>query len=166
MEYKKIQDIEDKKYKLSKQIHYIKNCKSHYTYKYIGFNTLQSLQKYIIQNKQYNHYYQIIDNDICKMYFDIDKCSITENELNDTINKLIGLIDKHYNYKLEYKDFMLEHTEMIDNKYNSLHIIINNVKTEKDNMKRLVLDYNRTYHNESEYFDSKVYDKSRNFKLC
>ena len=169
VEWGTIKPIEDRdfKFKLSKDSLYKKDNETKYTKKFIGFKHLNQLESYIETNgKTYNHYYQIIDTNICKLYFDIDKCDLTEIELNNVIDRLIGIIKVNCNVDLLYSDFIIEHTEKINDKYNSIHLIICKYKTEKSVMKDLVLDYNRQYDSGSEFLDSKVYTTNRQFKLC
>lgn len=151
------QATENNRYTLRYDKSYVKDGKTFYTKKFNGYNDFNKLKDYVKHN---NHSFQVIREDICKLYFDIDKCNITETDLNELINNMIQSFKDLFNINLVKEDFCIETTTIYP--YNSIHIFITKYKCKKSLQRDFCNYYHKTY---GYTFDTIIYSKNRHFRL-
>lgn len=155
----------DIKKKLSEEQEKSLEDKDKYTKSFGGFNTYEEFERFIKRTKN-KSIYQLINKDIVKFYWDFDKkdfknnqyCS--EEELEEIINKIISGIKYCFDITIDRKDIIIE-TDKNIGKYKSIHILINNYKVNKSEIKLL-----NTYLIENGVgLDNSVYSKYRQFRM-
>jgi len=155
----------DIKKKLSEEQEKSLEEKDKYSKSFGGFNTYEEFERFIKRTKN-KSIYQLINKDIVKFYWDFDKkdfknnqyCS--EEELEDIVSKIINGIEYCFNTIIDRKDIIVE-TDKNIGKYKSIHIIINNYKVNKSEIKLL----NTYLIDNGVNLDNSVYSQYRQFRM-
>tara|TARA_R100000541_G_scaffold781_3_gene4437 strand:- start:755 stop:5278 length:4524 start_codon:yes stop_codon:yes gene_type:complete len=135
-----------------------------YTKSFGGFNTYEEFNRFCknIKNKSV---YQIINKDIVKFYWDFDTKDFdngvcNEDKINELIDKIINGIQYCFDTTIDRKDIIVE-TDKNIGMYKSIHIIINNYKVNKSEIKLM----NTYLIDNGMKLDNSVYSKYRQFRL-
>ena len=135
-----------------------------YTKSFGGFNTYEEFDRFIKRTKN-KSVYQIINKDIVKFYWDFDTKDFdngvcNEDKINELIDKIINGIQYCFDTTIDRKDIIVE-TDKNIGMYKSIHIIINNYKVNKSEIKLM----NTYLIDNGMKLDNSVYSKYRQFRL-
>jgi len=141
---------------------------------YLCFKNKADKVKFIQENK-YNNLYEIIKNDICKPYFDIDYKDtsqyITDEKAKEILNRLIDEFNGYFRLHIT-SDNIYCYVKRDDdsNLIKSIHIVISGFKVKKIYLKEFVDEINKQRNNGSfkkivGNLDGSVYEVRKLFSL-
>ncbi len=141
---------------------------------YLGFTNKADKVKFI-QEYKYNNLYEIITNDICKPYFDID-CKdkahyITDNKVIEILNRFIDEFNGYFRSPITSDNiYCYAKRDDDSNLIKSIHIVISGFKVKKSTLKDFVDGINKQRNNGSfkklvGNLDGSVYAERKLFSL-
>ena len=162
----KYKDAIKYRYAIMKQTSYKKDGETKYARKFYAYHE-HKFNRMVrdMCNSECESFYQVINNEeidiAIKPYFDIDKCELTEDGLNNLISDLCKCMYEMCSCSLCRDDFIVEHTSTYP--YNSIHLTIHNVNVKNKSVLKDICDYfNR---DKITQLDNKVYTRNRQYKL-
>lgn len=117
-------------------------------------NDLNKIEKLLESD---HHLFEIIKRDVCKLYMDFDKQSITD--LASFVNNIIDIVNIHLDANVVIDDVVI--LTNTGEQINSLHLIFNTITMDKKDQKMLVQYINQTTDLD---IDERVYTLNRNFR--
>lgn len=137
------------------------------TMSYRRFGNEASLTKFINTKTNKNtNLFEIIITDTPKIYFDIDKCNMTKDELIIFECCLRNNMMKYFNTPIMAEAVVWTRQEEKNGKtemrYNSIHLTYPYCRTTKENIKSFVVEWNK---NNNVKLDTAVYGKNQAFNM-
>lgn len=82
----------------------------------------------LIQDYPNHHFYEMIRNQVVKVFLDIDEVEFTTEELENELLNFISIINKVYSIEITRTDLIVQVKECDDGLFRSIHIILPNYK--------------------------------------